>query len=153
MHVLHVTSKANYHRNLVNANHIIFVSPLLANNQYKYDSSMAQAIARCRRYQQEKKVFIYHFAAIRTIDVDILEHRHKRFDAIGEREIMIAGRSGSRKGERTKMVRTATAAVSLVPISWLFDEKLRDSLGIDGDVTKNFGSLISFSDAFENNEE
>jgi hypothetical protein len=45
--ILNLNDESASGSNLVNANHIIFVSPLDTNNQYKYDSAMAQAIARC----------------------------------------------------------------------------------------------------------
>lgn len=63
------------HRNLTNANHVIFLSPLLVANQYLYDSATTQAIGRALRYGQKKKVHIYRFISLRTIDVDILEER------------------------------------------------------------------------------
>lgn len=62
-------------RNLTNANHIIFLSPLLVPNQYQYDSATTQAIGRARRYGQRKTVHIYRFLSLKTIDVDIIEER------------------------------------------------------------------------------
>ena len=62
------------HSNLTNANHIIFLAPLVANSQYLYEASMLQAIRRSRRHGQEKAVYVYRFVALETIDVDILEH-------------------------------------------------------------------------------
>ncbi|KAL4807283.1 hypothetical protein BDV18DRAFT_159502 [Aspergillus unguis] len=61
--------------NLQCANHIIFLSPLHAQTQYDYESTMIQAIGRCRRYGQTKHVHIYHFLAKRTIDVNIFQQR------------------------------------------------------------------------------
>ncbi|KAL3480708.1 hypothetical protein BJX99DRAFT_266140 [Aspergillus californicus] len=61
--------------NLQCANHIIFLSPLLAQTQYDYDSSMIQAIGRCRRYGQTKHVHVYHLLAKMTIDVNIFQER------------------------------------------------------------------------------
>jgi hypothetical protein len=43
---------------------------------------MAQAKARIHRYEQNKTVYICHFAALHTIDVDILEHRHMRKNGV-----------------------------------------------------------------------
>lgn len=51
--------------NLTNANHIVFLSPLHTMSQYRYDSSMTQAIGRARRYGQTKPVKIYHFLSSR----------------------------------------------------------------------------------------
>ncbi|KAL2872557.1 putative SNF2 family helicase [Aspergillus lucknowensis] len=61
--------------NLQCANHVIFLSPLLAQSQYDYDSSMIQAIGRCRRYGQTRHVHVYHLLAKRTIDVNIFQER------------------------------------------------------------------------------
>lgn len=36
---------------------------------------MAQAIGRSRRYGQQKHVHIYHFLALKTIEVNIFEQR------------------------------------------------------------------------------
>ncbi|KAL1955354.1 hypothetical protein VTO42DRAFT_8636 [Malbranchea cinnamomea] len=63
--------------NLQNANHIIFYSPLVARSQYDYESGMAQAIGRCRRYGQLKHVHIYHLLTLKTIEVNIFEQRRR----------------------------------------------------------------------------
>lgn len=63
--------------NLTGANHVIFVSPLLTVNKYKYDSSMTQAIGRIRRYGQNKKCYIHRFFTLETVDVDIIQKREK----------------------------------------------------------------------------
>ncbi|KAF2271565.1 uncharacterized protein EI97DRAFT_387612 [Westerdykella ornata] len=140
--------------NLVNANHVIFAAPLLAESQYKYDSSMVQAIARCRRYGQKKKVHIYHFAALRTIDVDILEHRHKRVDAVFESESQAPlAIEPSAKKEKTKLIRNAAGLTGLVPISWLRDEAKREELGLVEGELESFTSLIDFSDTFKDDED
>ena len=75
--ILNSSSELAAGANLSNANHILFVSPLLAENQQEYEASMTQAIARCRRYGQKKEVRVYHFAAVGTIDMEILERRQR----------------------------------------------------------------------------
>jgi SNF2 family DNA or RNA helicase len=60
---------------LTNANHVIFVSPFLAESQQTYDQAMTQAMGRARRYGQTKPVHIYSFLSLKTIDVDILQLR------------------------------------------------------------------------------
>ncbi|KAM5476679.1 hypothetical protein McanCB56680_007603 [Microsporum canis] len=65
--------------NLQNANHIIFFGPLVARSQYDYDSGMAQAIGRSRRYGQLKHVHIYHVLALRTVEVNIFEQRRRQY--------------------------------------------------------------------------
>ncbi|KAL4910325.1 hypothetical protein BDW74DRAFT_186376 [Aspergillus multicolor] len=61
--------------NLQCANHIIFLSPVLSQTQYDYDSSMIQAIGRSLRYGQTKHVHVYHLIAKMTIDVNIFQER------------------------------------------------------------------------------
>lgn len=140
-------------RNLTNANHIIFVSPLLVESQYKYDSAMTQAIARSRRYGQEKQVHIYHFAALRTIDVDILEHRHKRTNGITATKSPVHMPSEPfPMREKTKLVKNKHGSMALVPISWLADGKVRRGLGVE-EKPEEFTSLINFSETFEDGEE
>jgi SNF2 family DNA or RNA helicase len=148
--------------NLVNANHVIFVSPMLVESQYKYDSAMAQAIARCRRYGQIKKVYIYHFVALRTIDVDILEQRHKRVDGMSEYQLNYKASKEKAlmnlpfdklpKREKTKLVRNVEDRMALVPVTWAADDAKRQAMGVPEENIK-FTSLISFSDLFCNEDE
>ena len=63
------------YRNLTNASHIIFISPLLTNSLQKYKASLTQCIGRARRYGQTKDVQVYRFLALNTTDVDILQER------------------------------------------------------------------------------
>ncbi|KAJ4312063.1 hypothetical protein N0V94_007628 [Neodidymelliopsis sp. IMI 364377] len=151
--LLNLTSETAAGVNLTNANHIIFVSPLLVESQYKYDSAMTQAIARSRRYGQEKRVHIYHFAALRTIDVDILEHRHKRTSGISTAKSSVnMPTTQLPKREKTKLVRNKQGSMALVPISWLSDARVRTQLGLEEESEK-FASLINFSETFGNDEE
>jgi len=135
------------------ANHVIFVSPFLAKTQYDYDSAMAQAIARSRRYGQQKKVHIYHVIAKRTIDVDILEHMHRRSDAITTMEAAVKlPEPSSTKKEKTKLVKNNKGEMILVPLSWLADEAKRRTMQI-GETTEQFTSLINFSETFEQEDD
>ncbi|KAF2640429.1 hypothetical protein P280DRAFT_550182 [Massarina eburnea CBS 473.64] len=167
--ILDLSDESAAGANLVNANHVIFVSPLLSKSQYGYDSAMAQAIARCRRYRQKKTVYIYHFAALRTIDVDILEHRHKRFDVIQTRDseewlpATLSELEGTTKvnnkgkareqpqdriKEKTKMVRNRNGVTALVPVSMLRDETFRETNEVD-DNPETFTSLINFAETLD----
>jgi len=65
-------------RNLQCANHVIFVSPLHARSEYEYHSIMTQAVGRSHRARQQKPVHVHHFAAARTIEVNILEKWNKK---------------------------------------------------------------------------
>lgn len=147
--ILDLSSEAAAGVNLYNANHIIFAAPILAKTQYDYDTAMEQAIARSRRYGQEKKVHIYHFAALRTVDVDILEHRHKRKDGITDSSSsMLLPAVKLEKRERVTLVKNMDDRMALVPLSWLKNEALRERMGVDKDP-ESFTSLINFSEAFE----
>ncbi|KAL8794997.1 MAG: hypothetical protein Q9195_002445 [Heterodermia aff. obscurata] len=72
--VLNAYSEAAAGINLVNANHVFFVSPL-STNKSKYDGLMRQSAGRALRLMQTRKVYIYMCIVINTIDVDILEMR------------------------------------------------------------------------------
>ena len=63
------------YRNLVNANHVIFVSPLQTSRTAKYDALMRQSAGRALRLMQTRKVYIYMCVVLNTVDVDILEMR------------------------------------------------------------------------------
>ncbi|KAI9812586.1 MAG: hypothetical protein M1827_004575 [Pycnora praestabilis] len=76
--ILNIANEFAAGANLTNANHIIFVSPLLTNSQYWYDASNIQAIGRCRRFGQGKLVHIYRFLSLKTIDIDILQQRTRK---------------------------------------------------------------------------
>ena len=52
---------------------MIFVSPFLTESKQTYDHAMTQAMGRARRYGQTKKVHIYHFLSLKTVDVDTLQ--------------------------------------------------------------------------------
>ena len=127
---------------MINANHVIFVALLLVKSQYEYESAMTQAIAWSRRYGQEKRVHIYHFAALRTIDVDILEHRHRRRDGITTAKMpMRLVASLTDKKEKTKLVKNGQNRMALVPVSWLTATVARLSLGVE-EEPDIFTSLI-----------
>lgn len=64
--------------NLHNANHVIFVSPLITRDQGEWDAQMKQALGRCIRFRQNKTVHVYHMVMDETIEVDTLEWRYKK---------------------------------------------------------------------------
>lgn len=64
--------------NLHNANHVIFVSPLITRDQGEWDAQMKQALGRCIRFRQRKTVHVYHMVMDETIEVDTLEWRYKK---------------------------------------------------------------------------
>lgn len=117
---------------------------------------MEQAIARSRRYGQQKVVHIYHFAALRTVDVDIIEQRHKRRYAITEMDkpMRLPGSDWSSLPEsgKTKLVCNDRDEKALVPAVWLEEPIMREALGV-GHVPESYTSLINFSESFEDEEE
>ncbi|KAL5459268.1 hypothetical protein PMIN06_002932 [Paraphaeosphaeria minitans] len=146
--ILDLTSETAAGVNLFNANHILFVAPVLVKSQYEYDAAMEQAIARSRRYGQEKKVHVYHFAALRTVDVDILEHRHKRVNGITDVTAPVSlPQTKLEQKERTKLVRNELGGMALVPVSWVEDGRSRGVMGVQ-ESPESFTSLIKFSDGF-----
>lgn len=110
---------------------------------------MEQAIARSRRYGQEKKVHVYHFAALRTVDVDILQHRHHRRDGIAD----VAAKTRLPRDklevrEKTRLVRNKWGGMVLVPVSWVEDGNVRAIMGVE-ENPESFTSLIKFSEGYE----
>lgn len=96
---------------------------------------------------------VYHFAALRTIDVDILEHRHKRVNGITVANSTLSMPSKPlATREKTKLVKNLQGSIALVPISWLANERVRRGLGVEEEPEK-FTSLINFSETFEDDEE
>ncbi len=63
------------YRNLQYANHVIFVSSLVARTQHEYKASITQAIGRVLRMGQTNPVHVYYVLAEKTIEVNILEDR------------------------------------------------------------------------------
>lgn len=150
--------------NVVNSNHVIFLSPLLAPTQDSYVAAMTQAIGRARRRGQEKTVHIYHFVALKTIDVDILEQRDRRNsplceDAPTPKKTSHQPNRQSKKEseelalERTKMIRGENGKMALVPMSWLSNPKKCAAKGIKLGEAKDFSSLITFSRTFRDDDD
>ena len=134
--VLNASNETATGLNLQNANHVIFLSPLLRDQQYSYDATMAQAIGRVRRHGQKKQIHVYRIVALDTIDVDILEHRERRTTAITESgapktdapPVSVQGHVKTEPtAERTQLVRE-NGKFSLRPQSWLV------RCGADSDV-------------------
>ena len=60
--------------NLTNANHAVFVHPLLADGQQMYNAYETQAIGRIRRYGQKKTCKIWRYLCNDTIDTEIYKN-------------------------------------------------------------------------------
>lgn len=54
---------------------MIFLAPIVKGSFLEYVAPMQQCIGRALRHGQLKKVYIYHFLALKTIDVDIFQER------------------------------------------------------------------------------
>ena len=110
-------------------------------------------MARNRRYGQKKEFHIYHVVAQHSIDVDILEHRHRRSDAITTQDpaTELLELSSINK-EKTKLVRNNKGKMMLVPHTWLADEAKPVVMDIEVS-TKKFTSLINFSEGFEQEDD
>ncbi|KAK5684340.1 hypothetical protein LTS10_004207 [Elasticomyces elasticus] len=126
--VLNASDETAAGLNLQNANHVIFLSPLLRDTQYAYEATMAQGVGRVRRHGQTRQIFVHRTVALNTIDVDILEHRERRTDAIAEFEgpaisapstaTIELESNGKPKEERCQLVKI-DGKYSLQPHSWL----------------------------------
>lgn len=174
--VLNASDETSAGLNLQIANHVIFLSPLLRDSQYIYEATMAQAIGRARRHGQKKHIHVYRLAALHTIDVDILEHRERRTNAITEQGIRdIKPPAAARQLEqhdppqpdRVQLVRQ-DGNFSLQPKHWLYKCGANEmDIGVDGDEVTNvqgmvgrdrvagwedFSSQVKFSRAFTAND-
>lgn len=95
---------------------------------------------------------MYRFIAPHTIDVDILEQRERRSEALGSQpqEMRMPGDTAH---EQVHVVEDAKRGMMMVPRSWIEDIGLAKSHGILTKVTsaeevERFNSLSRFSDAF-----
>jgi site-specific DNA-cytosine methylase len=167
--VLNASDETAAGSNIQAANHVIFLSPLLRENQYEYDSTMAQAIGRVRRHGQKRPIHVYRICALHTIDVDILEHRELRRDALTERNAPdIApplstamdhsdGVHDQANLQRVQLVKE-DGKFSLRPKSWLYEDDVGDESdeqkmerveGRDRAGWEDFSSQVKFSRAFD----
>ncbi|KAK2463557.1 hypothetical protein APHAL10511_004308 [Amanita phalloides] len=73
--LLNVMDESASGANLTNANHAIFLSPLLTPSKEIYKASETQAIGRLVRYGQTKHVYVWRFLTTNTIDEEIYEQR------------------------------------------------------------------------------
>lgn len=117
---------------------------------------MKQAMGRAIRTGQEKIVHIHHFIGLKTVDVDILQQRHKRSDALRafsyyKRAISHSTKRKASKQsplETTKLIRDVEGGYALVPISWLSDPKKAGIGGVRVGESEDFSTLIRFSDIY-----
>ncbi|KAF2136382.1 uncharacterized protein K452DRAFT_138048 [Aplosporella prunicola CBS 121167] len=143
---------------LVNANHVIFLSPLLTDTETKYHAAMTQAVGRCRRHGQKNAVHVYRFVALQTVDVDILEQRERLHpdNALQEsgtdwRGVDLASPEYA-EFERTRLVEDLEGGMALVPLSWVKEsgrvEAERHGVHLGDGELRRFNSLVRFSDTF-----
>jgi site-specific DNA-cytosine methylase/SNF2 family DNA or RNA helicase len=154
--VLNTADRTASGANLQNANHVIFLSPLLKNSQYEYSATMAQAIGRVRRHGQKRDVHVHRLVALDTIDVDILEHRERRITALSERDHPADQNSQPQlsQAERAQLIRDVEGHFTLQPRSWLVINS-SDGQGAAAPNSKgrvpgyeDFSSLVKFSGVY-----
>lgn len=166
--VLNASDETAAGSNIQAANHVIFLSPLLRDNQYSYDSTMAQAIGRVRRHGQTRPIHVYRICALHTIDVDILEHREHRTNALVQpgapainppMAAVELEQCDPPARERLQLVKE-NDKYSLRPKSWLYkcdvdnDEEEMAKQQSWGRVAgwEDFSSQVKFSRAFAGDE-
>ncbi|KAJ1020386.1 hypothetical protein NDA13_005705 [Ustilago tritici] len=98
--LLNVDDESAAGSNLTVANHVIFVGPLLKQEQQQYEATMTQAIGRCVRYGQMKKVFAWRLISMETIDQEVMERR-ERVKLITEDEAAEADTGAKGEGTTT----------------------------------------------------
>ena len=165
--------------NLPEANHVIFMSPLLETEQHIYDAQMAQAIGRARRPGQKRLIRIYRMVALNTIDVDILEHRERSKQIRVEKPVnvwddedgvegdtdistaddtaLFSDNEHSDEVERTQFIKDTDGRYKLVPKSLLL--RRPESEGTTGVEGRNkvkgfeeFGTLMSFHRSYNGDD-
>ncbi|OJD37011.1 c-5 cytosine-specific dna [Diplodia corticola] len=141
--------------NLVNANHVIFLSPLLTSTSQKYHAAMVQSVGRARRYGQQRPVYVYRFMAPHSIDVDILEQRERRSTALTKEAQKMAAplERGKAQYEAVRVVEDASLGMMVVPKSWVQDIGKAQQHGLllgasSGDEVERFNSLSKLSEAY-----
>jgi hypothetical protein len=165
--VLNASDETAAGSNIQAANHVIFLSPLLRDSQYGYESTMAQAVGRVRRHGQTRPIHVYRICALHTIDVDILEHREHRRDALTELNasdvappLSLDGVHDQVEPQRVQLVRE-NGEFSLRPKSWLYkddvgvqsdEQKMKRMEGRDRAGWEDFSSQVKFSRAFAGDE-
>ena len=166
--VLNASDETAAGSNIQAANHVIFLSPLLRDNQYSYDSTMAQAIGRVRRHGQIRPIHVYRICALHTIDVDILEHREHRSNALVEPSApsiepptaaVELDQQDLPTEDRLQLVKE-NGSYSLRPKSWLYrcdvdtDKEEMAKMQSWGRVAgwEDFSSQVKFSRAFAGDE-
>ncbi|KAJ3379866.1 hypothetical protein HDU84_006341 [Entophlyctis sp. JEL0112] len=75
--LLNVGDESAAGANLTVANHVIFLNPLFHYSDEWIQACETQAIGRCRRYGQQRKVWIYRLNAVDTIDSVLLQRREE----------------------------------------------------------------------------
>lgn len=160
--------------NLTNANHVLFLSPLLTDAQYDYEAQMAQAVGRVRRPGQTRDIHVYRFVSLDTIDVDILEHRERRDSPLSEQGAdpvepalqprasdvdveadtdggAVVNTGAADKREKCQLIRGSDGVFRLMPKSWLVGQGALGT-GVEGRVRvrgyEDFSSLVKFSKAY-----
>lgn len=173
--VLNASDETAAGLNLQHTNHIVFLSPLLRDQQNAYDDTMTQAIARARRHGQQKTIHVYRIVALDTIDVDVLEHRERRTNALTEQGAAVVKKpkalqslemSSEPKHERTQLVRGKDGKFTLQPQSWLVCTGARrpeqDEGKLEDGVWKgkhrvlgyeDFSSLVKFSRVYTEDDD
>ncbi|RAK96334.1 putative SNF2 family helicase [Aspergillus ibericus CBS 121593] len=114
--ILNLGSEMAAGLNLQRANHVIFLSPMLTQTQYDWESAMTQAIGRCRRYGQTRHVHIYHLLVKGTMDVNIFQSRREKMLVERDGEAVLVDPNEASKIEAISFPRgRTTAAHSATP--------------------------------------
>ncbi|KAI8849690.1 hypothetical protein BC829DRAFT_416581 [Chytridium lagenaria] len=82
--LLHVMDESAAGANLTVANHVVFVGPLLAPTMEVYTAAETQAVGRCRRYGQTRRVYVHRLVTVGTIDEGIFKRRSEHLKRVQE---------------------------------------------------------------------
>ncbi|PWN17792.1 hypothetical protein BCV69DRAFT_285675 [Microstroma glucosiphilum] len=104
--LLDVADESAAGSNLTIANHVIFLSSLVTEDQTTYRSTLQQAKGRCLRFGQTKEVHLWHLLARSTIDEEIFNTREVSKAAGGNQP-----NNGSGTGATTPVIQSLDAAL------------------------------------------
>ena len=109
---------------------------------------MLQAIRRSHRFGQRKTVHVYHYAALNTIDVDVLENRERSLKApLREHDNVSESADGIlttvKKDPETAKLVQLNDGYALAPMSWIRENV--DKI----DMEKDFKGQVQLGIAYQ----
>jgi SNF2 family DNA or RNA helicase len=104
--LLNIADESAAGSNLTVANHVIFLSTLISEEEQSYHATMEQARGRAVRFGQTRKVKIWRFFVRDTIDQSVYERREggklEEFDDDEDEQLELIDIRAARAGKKEK---------------------------------------------------